>query len=88
MHHRGWTEFTLTELVVVMGVAAGLSALLPGRAQRLLRPRDRHQMYARAVSGMWFGVRLVGVGPESGRHTCSSSLEADMTLDGCTGTDW
>jgi hypothetical protein len=86
MHHRGWTEFTLTELVVVMGVAAGLSALLPGLAQRLLRPRDRHQMYARAVSGMWFGVRLVGVGRGTGRRTCSVSLEAEMILD--AGTGW
>lgn len=45
-------------------------------------------MYARAVSGLWFGVRLVGVGPDTGRHTCSSNLEADMTLVACVGTDW
>jgi type IV pilus assembly protein PilA len=82
--------------------AARLEAMVPGvdvgnamdRSVRVLvgdvAPGDRQQtlLYSRAVSGMWFGVRLVGVGPESGRHTCSSSLEADMTLDGCTGTDW
>lgn len=45
-------------------------------------------MYARAVSGLWFGVRLVAVGPDTGRHTCSSEAEADITIATCTGTDW
>ncbi|MEX0825173.1 MAG: hypothetical protein WD184_00205 [Acidimicrobiia bacterium] len=40
------------------------------------------------MSGMCFGVLVVGVGPESGRHACSSILEAEMTVDTCTGTDW
>jgi prepilin-type N-terminal cleavage/methylation domain-containing protein len=82
--------------------AVRLEAMVPGvdvgdatdRSVRVLvgdvAPGDGQQtlMYARAVSGMWFGMRIVGTGPEAGRHTCSSILEADMTLDACTGTDW
>jgi prepilin-type N-terminal cleavage/methylation domain-containing protein len=45
-------------------------------------------LYARAVSGSWFGLRLVGVGADIGRHTCRSDVEADMTIAVCTGTDW
>ena len=53
----------------------------PGDSQQVL-------LYARAVNGSWFGVRLVGIGAESGRHTCRSEAEADLTLDFCSGTDW
>lgn len=82
--------------------AARLEAMVPGvdvgtatdRSVRVVVgdvvPGDRQQalMYSRAVSGMWFGIRLVGVGPEAGRHTCVGSVEAEMTLDACTGTGW
>lgn len=51
---------------------------------------DRAQvlLYARAVNGSWFGIRLVGVGPEAGRHTCRADGEAGITFLACTGTDW
>lgn len=82
--------------------AARLEAMVPGvdvgnamdRSVRVLVgdvvPGDGQQtlMYSRAVSGKWFGMRIVGAGPEAGRHTCSSILEAEMTLDACTGIDW
>lgn len=53
-------------------------------------PGDSRQvlLYARAVTGDWFGLRLVGIGGDAGRHTCRSANEADMTLAFCTGTDW
>ena len=45
-------------------------------------------LYARAVTGVWFGLRLVGFGDDAGRHTCRSVDEADMTFAFCTGIDW
>ena len=55
--------------------------VVPGDSQQVL-------LYSRAVSGAWFGVRLVGVGAESGRHTCQFDVEADLTLASCTGSGW
>jgi type IV pilus assembly protein PilA len=55
--------------------------IAPGDSQQVL-------LYARDVNGSWFGVRLVGIGAESGRHTCRSDAEADLTLAFCSGTDW
>ena len=45
-------------------------------------------LYARAVSGVWFGLRMVGVGADAGHYTCRSADEADMTLADCSGVDW
>ncbi len=44
-------------------------------------------LYARSVTGTWFGLRLVRDGAEAGRHTCRGT-EAAMTLDACVGTAW
>ena len=44
-------------------------------------------LYARSVTGDWFGLRLVREGVDAGRHTCRGA-ESDMTLDACAGTAW
>ncbi|MCB2224684.1 MAG: type II secretion system GspH family protein [Actinobacteria bacterium] len=44
-------------------------------------------LYARSVTGDWFGLRLVREGDDAGRHACTGE-EADMTLDACIGTAW
>lgn len=80
--------FTLVELAAVMGIVAILGDATDRSVRVLVGDGQQTLMYSRAVSGMWFGARIVGVGPETGRHTCSSILEADMTRDACTGTDW
>jgi len=44
-------------------------------------------LYSRSVTGDWFGLRLVRVGPEAGRHTCKGAV-TDMTLETCSGVTW
>jgi len=58
-----------------------LGDVVPGDASQVL-------VYVRSRSDTWFGLRLVAVGADTGLHTCSGSLEADMTLALCSGTDW
>lgn len=54
-------------------------------------PGDQAQvlLYARSVSGTWFGIRLVNEGGLAGRHTCESddpAVIADITA--CVGIGW
>ena len=44
-------------------------------------------LYARSVTGDWFGLRMVSQGADAGRHTCRGA-EGDMTLEACTGVAW
>lgn len=53
----------------------------PGDSNRVL-------LYARSATGNWIGIRLVAVGPDSGRYTCIGNDESDMTLANCSGTQW
>ena len=47
---------------------------------------DRGQvlMWSKSASGKWFGIRLIQIGPQSGRYTCEGAAETDVnTLAAC-----
>lgn len=54
-----------------------------------VQPGDDGQvlLYARSMTGRWFGLRMVLLGEEAGRHTCIGN-EDDMQLAACVGTRW
>lgn len=78
-------EFMMPEIdfgnATEQSVRVVVGDIAPGDSMQVL-------LYARAVSGDWFGLRLVGIGADVGRHTCRSADEADMTLAFCDGIDW
>jgi len=87
----GYTDDAATIGELVPGIALGsatdssvrvvVADIAPGDSAQVL-------MYARAVSGDWFGVRLVSKGVDVGQHTCRGDAEGDMTMAGCAGVDW
>ena len=47
---------------------------------------DRGQvlLWSKSPSGKWFGIRLIQIGPQSGRYTCEGADESDVdTLAAC-----
>lgn len=51
---------------------------------------DRGQvlLYARSVTGTWFGLRLVLHGDDAGRPTCAGSSRFDIAMENCVGVAW
>jgi hypothetical protein len=50
--------------------------------------RGRVLLYARSVTGTWFGLRLVLHGDDAGRPTCAGSSRFDIAMENCAGVAW
>ncbi len=59
--------------------------MAPGDADPIVG--GRVLLYARSVTGGWFGLRLMKDGPDAGRHTCRGEDEG-MTPKTCAGVAW